>query len=87
MNVSGVELDTTVLEVADYMINNRCTLREVASVFDIGKSTAHVYVTTRLQSIDNNKYLKVMELLQYNKSVRSSRGGLAASRNRSEECR
>lgn len=78
---SGIELDARVIEVADYIIDNECTLREVAPVFNIGKSTAHVYMTTRLQWLDMDRYSKVMKILEYNKSIRYRRGGLAAKYN------
>lgn len=81
---SDIELDTRVIEVADYIIDNECTLREVAPVFHIGKSTAHVYMTTRLQWLDMDRYSKVMKILEYNKSIRYRRGGLAAKYNRPE---
>ena len=65
------------LLVAEYIIENKATVRQTAEVFRIGKSTVHKDVTERLIEIDYKLYEKVRSVLDFNKSERSVRGGLA----------
>ena len=64
-------------ELADYIIANRCTVRDTAKVFGISKSTVHKDIADRLPKI--NKYLSedVRKVLDDNKSTRHIRGGMA----------
>ena len=64
-------------ELAEYMIENRATVRAAAKRFGISKSTVHKDVTERLRNIDSSLYAKVREILIENKSERHIRGGLA----------
>lgn len=71
------ETKSRVLEMAYLMINGRRTVREVAKIIGYSKSTVHHDLTTKLEKIDYTLYLKVKELLEYNKKVRHLRGGEA----------
>ena len=62
---------------ANYLIEQRTTVRGVASHFDISKSTVHKDVTERLKRIDPALYAQVKEVLEENKSERHLRGGEA----------
>ncbi|MDE6614633.1 MAG: sporulation transcriptional regulator SpoIIID [Clostridia bacterium] len=64
-----------VLDMADYILKTRCTVRQCASVFGIGKSTVHSYMRTKLKYIDIDLYDEVQQVLSYNLSVRHLRGG------------
>lgn len=66
-----------VLEVADYILKNKGTVRSVAAIFNVSKSTIHKDLTERLLELDNQLYKKVRSLLDYNKAVRHIRGGKA----------
>ncbi len=61
--------------MAKQFVDNKTTVREVASQFGVSKSTAHKDLTERLSEVDPNMYEQVDELLQYNKSTRHIRGG------------
>ena len=64
-------------ELAEYIIENRATVRAAAKRFGISKSTVHKDVTERLRDIDLSLYSKVREILIENKSERHIRGGMA----------
>ena len=67
--------DRSILEMAEYILKTRCTVRQCASVFGISKSTVHSYMSARLKYIDIDLYEEVRQVLKYNLSVRHLRGG------------
>lgn len=69
-----------VLEIADYVITNKCTVRDVAKVFCVSKSTAHKDLSERLPLIDKNKYNEIAEVLTDNWDERYLRGGQATKK-------
>lgn len=64
-----------VLYSAKIMVNNRLTVRDVAKIVGISKSTVHKDLTEKLQTIDEILYDEIIELLEYNKKIRHIRGG------------
>ncbi len=64
-----------VLTVAESILKKKGTIRSIASIYGVSKSTVHKDLTERLTEIDHTLYLKVRKLLEYNKSVRHLRGG------------
>lgn len=69
-----------VFEVADYVIENRCTVREAAKAFCISKSTAHKDLNERLPLLNLSLFQKVSVVLQENWQERYLRGGEATKR-------
>ena len=69
-----------VLNVSNYIINTEDTVREIASVFNISKSTVHKDLRERLLEIDVDLYDKVSKILMYHSSVRHIRGGESTKR-------
>lgn len=69
-----------VLKISNYMINTEDTVRELAKVFNISKSTVHKDLSERLLEIDVDLYQKVNEILQYHSSIRHIRGGESTRR-------
>lgn len=65
------------IKVANYIINNKATVREAGKVFKISKSTAHKDITTRLEKLNPELYASVREILDINKQERHIRGGVA----------
>lgn len=57
------------------MLDSRLTVREVAKIIGLSKSTIHKDLTEKLNLIDEDLYLEVSELLEYNKKIRHIRGG------------
>ena len=69
-----------VLEIADYVLERRCTVREVAKVYCVSKSTAHKDLSERLRVINKQKYDEVCKVLAGNWDERYLRGGAATKR-------
>ena len=67
-------------ELAEYIIENKATVRAAARQFGISKSTVHKDLSERLEDIDKSLYLGVKEILDQNKAERHIRGGLATRR-------
>ena len=73
-------IEERALELAEYIIENRATVRAAARQFGVSKSTVHKDLSERLENIDLTLYNKVKEVLEFNKSERHIRGGLATRR-------
>ena len=58
-----------------YMIKTKETVRELATVFHLSKSTIHKDLHDRLKSIDYNLYIEVDKILKYHAQIRHLRGG------------
>ena len=69
-----------VLEIADYVLSNKCTVREVAKVFCVSKSTAHKDLSERLPQIDKQRYDQIAEVMSENWDERYLRGGQATKK-------
>ena len=69
-----------VINVSNYMIDTGNTVREIAKVFNISKSTVHKDLRERLLEIDVDLYDKVSKILKYLSSVRHIRGGESTKR-------
>lgn len=69
------EIKNRVIEMANVFLEGKRTVREVAKIVGYSKSTVHHDLTTKLEDIDPFLYLKVKELLEYNKKIRHIRGG------------
>lgn len=74
------DIDQLVLDIAEYMIEYRQTVRGAAKHFGCSKSTVHKYMTERLEPISPSMYIQVREILDKNKAERHIRGGLATKR-------
>lgn len=64
-----------VLEEADYIIETKKTIRELAKIFKVSKSTVHKDLHERLLRIDKNKFDIVDKILKYHTEIRHIRGG------------
>lgn len=65
------------VELAEYIVENKTTVRAAAKQFGVSKSTVHMDVTRRLRSLNPQLYSEVREILDINKAQRHIRGGLA----------
>lgn len=66
-----------VILLADYIIENKATVRATAKKFGISKSTVHKDVAERLKYYNLSLYRQVKEILATNKEERHIRGGMA----------
>ena len=64
-------------ELAEFIINNKATVRSAAKQFNISKSTVHKDVTERLKTFNKSLYSEVKYILNINKEQRHIRGGMA----------
>lgn len=70
-------VEARAVELGEYIVKNKATVRMTADVFSVSKSTVHIDVTKRLRNIDSSLYLQVREILDVNKAQRHIRGGMA----------
>lgn len=65
------------VELGEYIIENKATVRHAAKIFGISKSTVHKDVSQRLRELSPALYKEVKEVLEHNKAERHLRGGIA----------
>ena len=56
------------IDIANYIIENKSSVRETAKVFGIGKTTVHDYIQKKLPNISIKHYKAVFDVLMENKS-------------------
>lgn len=70
-------IEERVLEIANYILDNNCTVRMAAKRFEVSKSTVHKDMVERLPELSASLAEGVREVLNDNKAERHIRGGLA----------
>lgn len=70
-------IEERAIKMAEYIIENKTTVRQTAKEFGISKSTVHKDVTDRLVQIQPALAAEARKVLDVNKSERHIRGGLA----------
>lgn len=70
-------IEQRAIEVGNYIIKSRATVRETARRFGISKSTVHKDLTERLSAVNPALAKDVRKILEINKAERHIRGGLA----------
>lgn len=68
-------IEDRVLKIAEYIADNKATVRAAGEYFGVSKSTVHSDMTLRLKDLDEELYERVRVVLEYNLSVRHLRGG------------
>ncbi len=66
--------------LALYLVENKTTVRSVATHFGISKSTVHKDITQNLKNINPSLYLEAKCILEKNKEERHLRGGEATKK-------
>lgn len=69
-----------VLEISQYIIETKATVRQTAQIFGVSKSTVHKDVTERLPQLNQQLAQQVRQVLAQNKAERHLRGGEATRR-------
>ena len=64
-----------VIDEAKYMLDTKKTIREIAQVFNVSKSTVHKDLHERLLDIDSKLFNQIDNILKYHLDVRHIRGG------------
>ncbi len=70
-------IEERTLELAEYIIQNKCTVRKAAKKFGISKSTVHKDIRERLKGINPKMAKEAVAVLEENKKERHIRGGMA----------
>ena len=72
--------------LASYLVENRATVRSVASKFGISKSTVHKDITQNLRRVNKSLYYEAKAVLEQNKKERHLRGGEATRNKYKRSC-
>lgn len=70
-------IEERVLELANYILENKTTVRHAAKKYNVSKSTVHKDITERLSDLNPPLAVKVHAVLDKNKAERHIRGGMA----------
>lgn len=73
-------MEERAVQLAQYIIENRATVRSAAAKFGISKSTVHKDLQDRLPAFNRPLYLQVREVLDENTAQRHIRGGIATQK-------
>ena len=63
------------LKESEYILKTKKTIREIAKVFGVSKSTVHKDLSNRLLEIDANLCNKIKEILKQHIDTRHIKGG------------
>lgn len=74
-----------VIDIAKYVLSTGDTVRSVADVFGVSKSTVHKDLTERLYQVNPGLAEEVKLVLESNKAERHLRGGEATRRKYQEK--
>lgn len=64
-----------VIDEANYMLDTKKTIREIAKIFNVSKSTVHKDLHERLVDIDFDLSKEIDSILKYHIDIRHIRGG------------
>ena len=70
-------IEERAVEIANYIIDTKATVRQAAKKFGVSKSTVHKDLTSRLVLVNPQLAAEARKILDVNKSERHIRGGLA----------
>ena len=65
------------VELGEFIVENKATVRAAAKQFGVSKSTVHMDVSKRLERVNPQLFIKVRQVLDVNKAQRHIRGGIA----------
>ena len=74
------------VELGEYIIQSKATVRKTAKKFGISKSTVHKDVSERLKKVNPQLYREVKSVLEINKAQPHIRGGMATRRKYKGDC-
>lgn len=74
------ELINRVIQISDYIIETKDTIRKTALVFKISKSTVHKDIQERLKEIDYDKYKVIESIFKNHIDNRHILGGQSTKR-------
>lgn len=71
------DMELRMVKTAEYIIDNKSTVRDAAKQFGVSKSTVHKDMRDRLRMVDAGLFREVLQILAQNKAERHMRGGIA----------
>lgn len=71
------QIEERVIQLANFILENKATVRSAAKHFGVSKSTVHKDVTDRLHTINLTLAQETRKVLEQNKAERHIRGGEA----------
>lgn len=74
-----------VLKYGHYLVDEMCTVRDVAKHFGAPKTSVHDDLLKKLDKIDKDLYEEVKIVLELNLEERAYRGGTAAQKLKKEQ--
>lgn len=78
-------LEERAVRAAEYIIEQKATVRAAAKKLGVSKSTVHKDVSERLRKVNAGLYKEVKQVLEQNKQERHLRGGEATKRKYEKE--
>lgn len=78
-------LEERAVRAAEYIIEQKATVRAAAKALGVSKSTVHKDVSERLRKVNAGLYKEVKQVLEQNKQERHLRGGEATKRKYEKE--
>ena len=69
-----------IIDEALYMKKTKQTVREIAKVFNVSKSTVHKDLHERLLDINIDLYKEIESILTYHKTIRHIKGGISTKK-------
>ena len=76
LHLKGI-VEQRAIELAEYIVKNKTTVRAAAKKFGVSKSTVLMDVSERLKKLNPALYKDVRKILDKNKAERHIRGGMA----------
>ena len=70
-------IEARTIDEANYLLKNKGTVRSLAPIFRVSKSTIHYDLSVRLKRINYDLYKSVDFILKFNFQERHFRGGKA----------
>ena len=71
------KINKRVIKEANYIIESKKTIRELAKIFKVSKSTVHKDLQDKLKDIDINLHQQVKDIFQEHIMIRHLKGGEA----------
>lgn len=78
--MKNIEIYETAVKLGRTLVDKKKTVRGVAKIEKISKSTVHEYLTNYLKDADLELYEQVRKQLDYNNSVKHIRGGMTTKK-------
>ena len=70
-------IEKRAIELGEYIVNTKDTVRSAGEKFGISKSTVHKDITVALEKVNKPLFLETRKVLEQNKEERHIRGGEA----------